>query len=329
MRFHHAIVLAAASMLGACGGNLPANGGVGGVGDDTGGDDGGGSAVGDCPGGSTCSPKTPVGLDFAGAAPLLNDFPPYADIDHNHIAVGGVDPIAIEESSQPFDLVFTASSDDPSILSIDGVDGDVVTIRGLGGETELDIVDPATGLLFDRYAYASSPLASAVAFSTSPFVTSPDWLTGSAPAYAFWPGDLSVGIALLDAGESHRLIDTSAVLTLAGATQTRWDQISIPGAVAGSYTVTATIGGGATAIANVDVVDHADDVMQLFSSGGMTCFAAEAAGAFIVGIPWTYMAGGVAIEGDDGGFGPNCIYAPSGTMVTASAGGQELTVTVQ
>jgi hypothetical protein len=289
------------------------------------------SGVGDCPGGSTCSPKTPQGLAFDGSEPVLNLFPPNADTEHDHIVTGGVDVIELLENNAPFPLAFAAQVDDPAALVIQSSGASSVTLVGGIGTTELDIVDPATGLLFDRAAYGSSPLASAAAIPIDVIVSAPAWWSSTAPAFAFWPGDLDVAIALLDDGGANRLVDTSIVLALAGATQSTWQALAFPGATPGSYAIDVTSAGGATATAQLIVVDHADDLVALVTSGGFACFAAEAGGAFIVGIPWTYTIDGTAVAGDDNGLGPNCVFSPAGDQpftVTASAGGQAITVDV-
>ena len=328
MRFQLALVLAA-SLLGGCldlGGDDCSGGG----GDDDGESSGGGSGsgVGDCPGGPTCAPETPDGLTFSGAQVVASSFPASADTGHNHIAAGGTDVIQLQDDGAPFDLVYTAAVDDPLVLSIESVVGATVALRGHGGTTELDIDDPASGLLFDRYAYASSGLATAIAVPAPPAV---DFYDRTAAGFAFWPGDLSIGIALLDRETpAHRLVDTSLALTLAGATQTHWDQISMPDATVGHYAVTVT-SGGLIASAEVDVVDHADVIVPLFTNSGFACFAALLGGNFINGVPWTYTIGGETVPSDEAVFGPNCVFDPSGATtftVTASAGGQSITADV-
>ncbi len=289
------------------------------------------SGVGDCPGGSTCSPRTPDGLAFEGEAPVLALFPPNADTEHDHIVTGGDDVIQLFENDEPFPLAFDAEVDNPAALAIQSSGASSVTLVGGIGTTELDIVDPDTGLLFDRAAYASSPLASAAAIPTYVVVSAPDLWSATASAFAFWPGDLDVAIALLDADGANRLVDTSIVLTLAGATQRDWQTLAVPGATAGTYAVGVASAGGGMTTAQILVVDHADDLVALVTSGGFACFAAETGGAFVVGIPWTYTIAGAAVSGDDNGLGPNCVFSPAGDQpftVTASAGGQSITVDV-
>lgn len=286
--------------------------------------------TGDCPGGSTCSPKTPDGLDFSGEVPVLPSFPPDADLGHNHLATGGADEIQLRADDVPFDLPFTAQVDDATAISVDSTTTSTVTLRGHGGQTELNIVDPATGLLFDRYAYASSALASVRAV---PAPWSGEVVGDDARAFAFAPGDLAIGVAMLDGQSSaHRLIDIDATLTAQGATQIGWDLLSLPGAALGHHAL-GVASGGATAATEIDVVDHADDLVQLQTSyADQACFGAEATGAAtpeqIIGLSWTFTVNGAARPSSF--FGTNCVDLPLGasSTVVASAGGKSLTVQV-
>jgi hypothetical protein len=321
MRFQLAVVVLASACV-----NMDGGGSFGGGGDDDSGGAGSGSSVGDCPGGPTCSPKTPNGLDFSGAAPTYNAFPPGADTLHNHIAAGGTDVIQLRDGGAPFDLPYTASVDDPAALAIASSSSSTVTLRGLGGTTELDIVDPSTGLLFDRYAYASSALVTA---AVVPGGATAEMVYDDVDAYAFMPGDLALGVAFVDAQvPAHRLVDTSATLALAGATQTDWDTLSLAGATVGSYSITVATG-ATTATATLDVVDHVDSVARIDSVfGDVVCFGADTAGSFVVGLAWSFVFDGQPVDASI--FGTNCIDLPDSVAhtVTATAGGKSVTVQV-
>jgi hypothetical protein len=289
-----------------------------------------GSGTGDCPGGGTCSPQTPHGLTFAGVQLAFGAFPPGADTEHANIATGGTDLIVLEEDDAPFSRPFAAAVDDPAALTIAATSGSTVTLVGGTGTTELEITDPATGLLYDRYAYASSRLVTAAAVPEDVLVSAPDWLTTTAPTFAFWPGDLEVTIALENVGGSNRLVDTSLVLALAGATQLDWQTLSIPGATPGTYAIAATSAGGDGTAAPLVVVDHADAITPLITTGGLACFEAATGGAFVVGIPWTFTIAGAPAPSAGPSF-ENCVSPPLGEpnfTVTASAGGQSLTADV-
>src|SRR4029079_17946260 len=122
-------------------------------------------------------------------------------------------------------------------------DGPRVTLRGLAGTAYLRIVDPATQQLYDRAAYASSPFARAVPVGIEEWITSTNWLDDTATAFAFAPGHRRVGIAYLNASvPPNRLVDTSATLTLDGATQLDWNRLELANASVGTHTVEITVG---------------------------------------------------------------------------------------
>ena len=128
-------------------GNGLGSGNGGGSGSGSGSGSGFGAYDMDCPGGSVCSPKTPRGLQFAGAVPIANGFPNAAD--HNHIAVDGTDDITlkmINADGSASDLAFqyVPLSANDNVLSVDAYSGPIVTLRGLSGTTNLHIIDPET-----------------------------------------------------------------------------------------------------------------------------------------------------------------------------------------
>ena len=265
-------------------------------------------------------------LTFAGAQLVFGAFPPNADHEHANIATGGTDVIALETvAGGPFTRLFEATVDEPAALAIAGVDGSSVTLIGGTGTAELDLTDPATGTLIDQNAYASSPLAAAAVVPTESIISSPNILTSTAAAFAFWPGDLEVGIALENVGGANRLVDTSLTLALGGATQVDWQTLSMPGATAGTYSIAV----GSTEItARLAVVDHVDSLGVLIATNGLACFAADTGGAFVVGVPWSFSIDGapapsvgVSLE--------NCVSAESGDHITANAGGLSLAVDVE
>ncbi|MBA2541200.1 MAG: hypothetical protein H0V17_16280 [Deltaproteobacteria bacterium] len=303
--------------------------GGGGGGGNTGGGDDDDDELGPC-GEPLCSPQTPEGgLLFLGAQPVLGSFPDQSNVN-NHIAVGGTHEVDLQfnSSNTPFTLSFEAVSLVPSVLGIDAVDGAHVTLRGLGGTTDLRILDP-DGLPYDRYPYASSEFASATAVAVDEWLTASQYGT-AAPAFAFAPGLRRVGIAYLNASTpKNRLVDTSATITLAGATQTAWDRVSLAATV-GVHTATVTVGGIETTV-DIEVTNTADSIQSLLVLPGIACFGAFTHGAFISGLAWTYTADGQPIQGDGFFLGPNCVSAPSpqagAFTVTATAGGKSLTVT--
>ena len=278
-----------------------------------------------------CSPKTPEGLEFIGVAPISGDFPNGAlsGINH-HIAVGGLHEVTLKRgnTTEEFTLPYEALSDNEAKLVVVQTDGPQVILRGLGGTAYLRLVDPANDDLYDRGAYASSHFQRAVPVGTEEFITSAS-LFESASGFAFAPGHRVIGVAYLNNfSPPNRLVDTTATVTLAGATQLDWNQIDIPAATVGTHEVAIEVGGMAATM-EIEVTNQVDAVSQLASFGTIVCFGAHRADAFISGLAWTYDVNGVPTP-TESFLGPNC-YSNSTTVaqrVTAHAGGKSLTITV-
>ena len=286
---------------------------------------------GNCPRGETCSSQTPNGLAFVGAQPVFLMYPNGIITNINHqLAVGGHDIIDLQQAGTDFTLPFTTAASSASTLGIDSTDGAKVTIHSIqAGTSYLRVLDPQNQL-YDRENYAASQLSQLLAVPVSEQFTAPSQ-GASATSYVFATGDRTVGIALLDSGTTqHRLIDTSLVLALPGATQTRWDSIRIPNAQVGHYAVSVSVGGTAVPrMVDVEIVDKADGISAVLAKGGVACFAASAHGAFVAGLSWKFTINGFDIPADND-IGGNCvadIFANPTFTVTASAGGQTLTVT--
>lgn len=300
----------------------PDDGGGGG-----GGGGGGDPSFGPC-GEPLCSPQAPAnGLQFIGVQPALNEFPNQGNVN-NHIAIDGTHEVELRADGAPFTLPYDAVPLVPTVLDVEAVEGARLTLRGLGGTTYLHIVDP-DGLPYDRYPYASSAFASATAVAIDEWLTASQYGT-AAQTFAFAPGNRRIGIAYLnDSAPRNRLVDTSATITLAGATQTDWDRISVAATV-GVHTATVTVG-GIEATVDIEVTDTADLIEPLFMLTDIACFGAFTHGAFISGLAWTYTVENQTIPGDTFFLGPNCVFKPgslSGSFtVTATAGGKSLTVT--
>lgn len=284
----------------------------------------------DCPGSDQCSPLTPHGLVFHGAVPINMAVPNGFDNDiHNHISAGGTDDIDIHVVSQnatvvDFDHPFVATASPP--LHVTGLDGVTVHLTETVGLGPLDISDPHTGLLFDRYHYASSQFARAMIIPAEEAVIQADYTNPSGP-FAFWAGDLDVGVALLNALiPPNRLVDTSAALVATGATQSGWDTLHFAAIAVGTYDVTVA-SGGYEQTAHFRVVDQVDDIIAIPTFFNIECFAARSQGAFIAHVPWTFTVDGQAPSDSDGfSLGPNCVFASSGQVIVASAGAKTLTV---
>lgn len=325
--------------LAACTSPWTSEGGDYGGGGSTGGGGGGGGGTttpteGDCPGGDTCSAKTPGGLAFTGAQPVSAAFPNGWDSSvYNHILSGGADVIALADANAdtaaPFALPFTASTDDP-ILVIEGANGAVIDLRETTGIAHLRIVDPSTGELFDRYAYASSPLARALAIPTT--IGEQEQLNAAiyAQGAAFWHGTTTVGVAMLSTA-NNRLIDTEMTVALDGATQTAWDTLKLPASLgAGHHAISAATSSGLTQTVDLAIVDHVDSVAVLYADADVACFAATTDGAFVVNVPWTFEIAGQVVQQDafSHWMGESCLINPNNAhpfAVTAHAGGMSAT----
>jgi hypothetical protein len=127
---------------------------------------------------------------------------------------------------------------------------------------------------------------------------------------------------------ANRLVDTSASLALAGATQLDWNQLEIADAAVGTHVVEVRVG-NVTKSAEIRVASTADSIQPLVAAGTVACFAAYSEGAFISGLAWQFTSNGEPLAAYDT-LGPNCVIDPSGSpafTVTATAGGRSLTVT--
>jgi hypothetical protein len=326
--------LVAMTALAACtrddsGDDASDGGGYGGGNDDGGGAGGSSDAPSDdCPGSSRCSPTGPsTGLVFSGAQPVLGELGG-GDLlgGHNHILSGGTDDITllVGGSTAAFLAPYATATTVPLIVT--STEREVVHLTETDGTGELQIINPSDGLLFDTYHYASSSLSSAQAVSELELVSSPDWLFDCADAFVFWPGTIEVGVAMWGT-TGHRLVDTSLALDadVPGATQSRWDRITIPNAAVGVHTVQIASGSGTTTTAQVRVVDEADAIRNLASSNGLICFGAYADQTFISHAPFVFTVDGVATLNVEG-LGPNCVAAPTGSTVVASVPGASLTI---
>jgi hypothetical protein len=270
---------------------------------------------------------------FAGAQPIAPTFPDFWHLSlHNQILDGGADDIAISDANAgtaaPFALPFTASSDDP-VLVVEGTTGAVIHLRETAGLGHLRIVDPSTGELFDRYAYASAPLARTA--MVPPVIGEQDQINEAmyAQGVAFWHGSTTAGVAMLSP-YNNRLIDSEMVVTLEGATQTAWDTLALPNLAAGHYAVSAATSAGITRTLDLAIVDHVDSVAVLYADDNVACFAATTNGAFVVNVPWTFEIAGQVVEQDAFSHwrGESCLINPTNAhpfTITAHAGGVSAT----
>ena len=282
------------------------------------------SDSGQCPTGETCSPETPSGLQFIGSS-LLGAFVVGGPLA---TAIGGTQEIELDIEAAigvyvPLNLAYTVDDDGGTGVRFDHQNGNIVTVRGAGSSSNyLRILDATTGDLFDRKMLTGSQIA---AIAVVP-ATLDEIPTGMPVAYA--AGQVDVGVALLDAS-GERLVDTSMVATLGGATQRAWDTLELPNASPGDFALSVTAGDSSPSQLTVSVVGGADamvaiDPASTIAPGDDICFAATNAGRYVAGLAWSFTINGVATAGT-----ANCVSGdqPSGDLtVTASAGGQTATV---
>jgi hypothetical protein len=274
-----------------------------------------------------CTPTLP--LEFRGAQPVNGSFPPDGGLN-NHIAIGGTHEVTLVREVEGTELALPFEADPvlAHLVDVEAIEGAHLTLRGLGtGVTDVRVTD-RSGVLLDRAAYAMSALSTAVAIGTEPIASSQ--FGESALRYVFARGARRVGVAYLNGSSPpNRLVDTSATLTLAGATQTRWDTLDVGTTAVGVHSVAVTAGGIETTV-EVEIVEGAESIALLASFSGITCFGAFTGGAFISGGAWTFVVDGEVHVNDptlEGIFGPNCVLLDGAPhTVTAANSGKSVTV---
>jgi hypothetical protein len=284
--------------------------------------------TGQCPAGETCSPETPDGLNFigtdlGGAIELGGPSP---------TAIGGTQEIALDDEDVPLTFPYTVDDQGGAGVRFDHQNGNVVTVTGAGSFSNyLRILDASTSELFDRKLVTGAQLDH-VALIPIGLETVP---TGMAVVYAAGPVDIVValfGQVQESAGPTdERIVDTSMIASLAGATQPAWDTFAFANASAGDYAMTLTAGNVAAQSLTVTIVDGADAIAQIDPSstiapGDDICFAATNAGRYVAGLQWSFTIDDAAAAGVGNCVSPDVEH---GTVdVTATAGGQTATVSM-
>jgi hypothetical protein len=261
--------------------------------------------TGQCPAGETCSPATPEGLQFVGAS--LSDQILLAGPAPT--AIGGTQDIELEYdpgdgAMVPLDLPYRADNDGGLGVQLDHTSGAFVTVRGVDSRSNyLRILDASDGTLFDRKELTGAAV-DAIALVATDWEVIPD---GAQLAWA--AGDQRIGVALTGAVQEasgpaeERIVDTSMQLALDGAEQSAWDELHLPAAAAGTYTIRVTAGDRPAASVPLVVVDHADAVAAMSPPAGIApngetevCFEATSGGRYVVGMAWSYVVDGVAAQ---------------------------------
>jgi len=299
--------------------------------------------TGECPAGEVCSPATPRGVHFIGAS-LVDDL---FTNGPSPTAIGGTQEVSLEYDRGngqlvPLNIPYSADDDGALGVAVLSQTGAVVTVKGMNSRTNyLRIVNPATGELYDRYKLTGAALEQIRLVGTD-FESVPADRTG----LVFAPGDRTIGVALLGEVQgsggpaSRRIVDTSMVLDLPGATRTSWDSIRIPNAQVGTYPLLVTAGQMPAASIPIEIVAGADAIGVVgqpvvpANSETLVCFQATNAGRYVYGLSWTFRVNGTT-HVNDSAFARNCISVSaagqsSGTVpVVATAGGQSVTVDVR
>ena len=292
------------------------------------------ATTGQCPDGETCSPKTPNGLEFIGA-----DLAGTLDLaGPSPTAIGGTQSVALQYDRGDgvqiaLDLPFKAETAGSLGVSVTATSGSVVSVTGKASGTDyLRIVDANDNTLFDR------KMLGAGALDTIELIPATFERVPADADLAWAPGNFDIGVALygkVGSMEHQRLVDESAVLDLAGATQKHWDTLSITGAQTGTSTLMVTAGDKPAAPIDIVVTATADQVQPEQAPTAVTvnqatevCFIATSGSRTIVGLPWTFTVDGAPADAD---LSANCAAVKTakttGTVsIVASAGGQSATL---
>jgi hypothetical protein len=237
------------------------------------------------------------------------------------VQVPGATSFSYVDDTQPYQ----ASAQDPTTLSVVKTEGAVVTVLGKTGTGALNI-DDGDALRMGTAPFLIAPIAAVHAAPVEEVITTLPYHDVAAAPLAFPVGAAKLAIALIDdsAPRSHRLIDTSLVVT--GATRTGWDTVALPDAAPGHHAVTVRTGDGRVTVLDVVVVTGPDRMVMLDDNPTFVCFGALAQDAFVAGLAWTYTLDGVAVTHE--GPGPNCLDKHGHGRLTATAGGVSSTITI-
>lgn len=277
-------------------------------------------ALGGCPDGEVCSDKTPEGLQFVGTAKAGDLF----TSGPGPTAIGGTQEVQIEDrEGNPLGLSFLA--DGKPAFSVAHSDANIVTVTGkLAGNSYLRILDPADDTLFDRFLMDAAPLDHVDFVSGDLFEVQ---TTGLSLAYL--TGERNISFGLFDAA-GNRLVDTSAVFQVAGATNIGWDTVHLSAHVAGTLSTPVTAGGHEQPPLDLVIVDSIEDIQTINAQSevalGVTdvCVEGLAQGRHVVGIDeWTMTFAGNDSTSVDGCFQLTTTALGPLTVHMAAAGAEK------
>ena len=288
-----------------------------------------------CPEGETCSAKTPNGLHFIGN--VLTDDVVLAG--PSITAIGGTQDVALQYNRGDglliaLDLPYDTDDDGGAGVTVDHTNGSVVTVRGVGANTNyLRILDATDGTLFDRKALTAAPLTRIALVPTD------DERVPTGAELAWVPGTTTIGVALLGPAQ-ERLVDTSLQLALAGSTRLAWDSVQLPNATSGTYSLAITAANQPATSSDVVIIDHADSVAPIdpptivaANAATLVCFGALASSRYLIGLQWTFQVDGNPVTPPGGANASNCASiltakTTGNVLVQAAAGGQQATLTL-
>lgn len=256
-----------------------------------------------CHQGETCSHDTPNGLVFEGT-----DITGQLGGAPGPLAIGGTQRVTMLDPSDsltrpvPFARPYTTDTSMPADerwdVGTEVVDeaGSVVTVRGISeGYNYLRVLAP-DGDLYDRTILAAKPIHHRQVRMPYAYGGADE---NEAIVWTVGPHEMSVGLWSAPDSQlgntSDLLVDESLTLTMPGATQTRWDTISVPAAPPGHRDLVVAGGSGA-AVLDVETVAAPDSIgdapgnyypLSIYGSD-LLCFVARHGGRYVAGAEWSF-----------------------------------------
>ncbi|MBA3462855.1 MAG: hypothetical protein H0T46_23065 [Deltaproteobacteria bacterium] len=251
----------------------------------------------------TCSRDTPHGLVFQGT-----DITGQLGGAPGPVAIGGTQRVKVLDPSDsltnpvPFARPYTTDTSLPSdarwSVGTEVVDeaGSVITVRGIAeGYNYLRVVAP------DGDLYGRTTLSAKAVHHRQ---VRPPYAYGGADekaaiVWAVGAHEMSVGLWSAPdpqlADTSDLLVDESLTLAMPGATQTRWDTISVPAAPPGHRDLVVTGGSGAVVL-DVETVAAPTSIengpsnyypLSIYGSNQL-CFVARHGTRYVAGVEWSF-----------------------------------------
>lgn len=219
--------------------------------------------VGNCPSGETCSPATPNGLWFVG--PSFGD-EIFASRSVKALAIGGTQyvTVASDSSGTSSTLDFDVASNGPS-LEIAGFDPPRVTVvGGTSGSAHLRVLEPETGLLYDRISISTVAVAAVVAAPDGDYLITDLFLEDAElDGVAVWVGGNARVVLQLVSTGGGRLVDQSMTVALpSGVGSDSWDIVDVAPTAPGTLRLGVTSGSDSFDV-TVPAVDSADAIVGI------------------------------------------------------------------